>query len=35
MVHWKTGQVKYFPKETFANQNVGKKEMVLFVTTLK
>jgi hypothetical protein len=34
-VHWKSGDVKYFPKETFQNKNVGKTEMVLFVTTLK
>jgi len=34
-VHWKTGDVKYFPKETFTNKNVGKTEVVLFVTTLK
>jgi len=34
-VHWKAGEVKYFPKETFMNKNVGKSEMALFVTTLK
>ena len=34
-VEWKAGQVKYFPKETFTNRNVGKTDVVLFVTTLK
>jgi signal transduction protein with GAF and PtsI domain len=34
-VHWKAGEVKYFPKETFQNKNVGKTDMVLFVTTVK
>jgi hypothetical protein len=34
-VQWKAGDVKYFPRETFTNKNVGKTEMVLFVTTLK
>jgi hypothetical protein len=34
-VQWKAGDVKYFPKEKFANKNVGKGEVVLFVTTLK
>ena len=34
-VEWKAGEVKYFPKETFANKNVGKTEVVLFVTALK
>lgn len=35
MNHWKAGEVKYFPKETFANKNVGKTDVTLFVTTLK
>ena len=34
-VEWKAGDVKYFPKETFVNKNVGKTEVVLFVTALK
>ena len=34
-VQWKAGEVKYFPKETFQNRNVGKEDVVLFVTTLK
>ena len=34
-VHWKAGDVKYAPKATFVNKNVGKTEVVLFVTTLK
>jgi hypothetical protein len=34
-IHWKAGEVKYSPKETFANKNVGKTEVVLFVTTVK
>ena len=34
-VHWKAGEVKYFPKETFSNKNVGKTDVALFVTTLK
>jgi len=34
-VAWKAGEVKYFPKETFTNKNVGKSDDVLCVTTLK
>jgi hypothetical protein len=34
-IAWKAGEVKYFPKETFANKNVGKTDVVLFVTALK
>jgi hypothetical protein len=34
-VVWKAGDVKYFPKETFMNKNVGKNEVVLYVVTLK
>lgn len=35
VVHWKVGEVRYFPKETFQNKNVGKTDVTLFVTTLK
>jgi len=35
VVQWKAGDVKYFPKETFQNKNVGTTDVVLFVTTLK
>jgi len=34
-VQWKVGEVKYSPKETFSNVNVGKTEVVFFITTLK
>ena len=34
-IHWKAGEVKYSPKDTFANKNVGKTEMVLYTVTLK
>lgn len=34
-VTWKAGQVKFSPKETYSQKNVGKTELVLFVTTLK
>ena len=34
-LHWKAGEVRYFPKETFDNKNIGKKDMVFFVTNLK
>jgi hypothetical protein len=34
-IEWKAGDVKYSPKGTFVNKNVGKTEVVLFVTTLK
>jgi hypothetical protein len=34
-VEWKTGDVKYFPKDKFANKNVGKGEVVLFVVETK
>jgi len=34
-IHWKAGEVKYLPKETFSNKNVGKAEMVFFITGLK
>lgn len=32
---WKAGEVKYSPKATFVNKNVGKTEMVLYTVTLK
>jgi hypothetical protein len=35
MVEWKAGEAKAFPKETFANKNVGTKDMVLYVVTPK
>ena len=35
VVHWKEGDVKWNPKSTFTNKNIGKTEVVLFVTTLK
>ncbi len=34
-ITYKTGDVKYFPKETFSNKNTGKTEMVLYVVTVK
>jgi hypothetical protein len=34
-VSWKAGEVRWFPKETFSNRNVGKKEIVLFVVEPK
>jgi hypothetical protein len=34
-VEWKTGQVRYFPKESFGNWNVGKTDVVLFVVETK
>jgi hypothetical protein len=34
-VEWKAGDTKYFPKETFANKNVGKTELVLYSVNLK
>jgi hypothetical protein len=35
VVHWKAGETKAFPKETFANKNVGKGDMSIFVVTAK
>jgi hypothetical protein len=32
---WKAGDVKYSPKATFVNKNVGKTEVVLYTVTLK
>ena len=34
-IQWKAGDVKYQAKETFANRNVGKAEVVLYTVTLK
>jgi beta-alanine degradation protein BauB len=34
-VEWKTGDTKWFGKESFGNKNVGKTEMVLFVVETK
>ena len=34
-VQWKAGDVKYSPKDTFLNKNVGKTEVVLYTVTLK
>ena len=34
-VEWKTGQVRYFPKETFGNWNVGKTDMVFYIVEPK
>jgi hypothetical protein len=34
-VNWKAGEVRWFPKETFSNKNVGKKDIVLFVVEPK
>ena len=34
-VVWKAGDVKWSPKETFVNKNVGKSEIVLYVVTPK
>jgi hypothetical protein len=34
-IEWKTGQVKYLPKETYSQKNVGKTDVVLYVINLK
>ena len=34
-IDWKVGQVRYNPKETFDQKNVGKAEVVLYTVTLK
>jgi hypothetical protein len=34
-VEWKAGETKYFPKDSFANKNVGKTEVVLYVVEIK
>ncbi len=34
-ITWKVGQVRYNPKETFSQTNVGKADVVLYVVTLK
>lgn len=34
-VTWKTGEVRYNPKETYSQKNVGKTELVLYSVTIK
>ncbi len=34
-VTWKTGQVKYQPKETYSQKNTGKTDLVLYSVMLK
>ena len=34
-VTWKTGEVRYNPKETYSQRNTGKTEVVLYSITLK
>jgi hypothetical protein len=34
-VEWKAGQVRWFPKETFGNKNIGKKDMVFYIVEPK
>jgi hypothetical protein len=34
-IQWKAGQVRYSPKETYSQKNIGKKELRLFVVNLK
>ena len=34
-ITWKVGQVRYNPTETFDQKNTGKKDVVLYVVTLK
>ncbi len=34
-IKWKAGEVKFLPKETYSQKNVGKTELVLYVVTLK
>ena len=34
-VTWKTGEVKFNPKETYSQKNVGKTELVLFTVSIK
>ena len=35
IIEWKTGQVRYGKKETYSQKNIGKTDLVLFVTNLK
>jgi hypothetical protein len=32
---WKAGEVKYSPKETYSQKNIGKTELVLYSVTIK
>jgi hypothetical protein len=32
---WKAGDVKYSPKETYSQKNIGKTELVLYSVTIK
>ena len=34
-ITWKKGEVKFNPKETYSQKNVGKTELVLFTVSLK
>lgn len=34
-ITWKAGEVKYNPKETYSQKNVGKTELVLFTVTIR
>lgn len=34
-ITWKAGEVKFNPKETYSQKNVGKTELVLFTVSLK
>jgi len=34
-IHWKTGDVKYNPKETYSQRNTGKTDVVLYSITIK
>lgn len=34
-VEWKTGQVRWFPKENFGSKNIGKKDMVFYIVEPK
>ena len=35
VVHWKAGEVRYNPKETYSQKNIGKTEVVLYSITIK
>jgi hypothetical protein len=34
-INWKAGQVRFNPKETFMQKNVGKSEVILYTVTIK
>ena len=34
-VTWKTGQVRFSPKETYSQKNIGKTDVVLYTVSLK